>query len=253
MAIIQADNHSHSKGHQTGVNDWGQVLRATWSDFADRYSPNVIVTLLALLLLTPIAGAIMTSPKTIVIGIASGLTLVTWFGAYQIIRHLKPPPQEQQAMPDKRPDHGPPSISQSMVNSPSGIQAGRDVNIYQAPKPRHLTDEQRARLLLALRDSQNKGPIVVECFSGVSNSCVFASDLAKVLEAAGWPGRFRQLIGSTSQPPVGLIVRTRNIDKPPAHAASLRHALLSVDLTTESTADTGLDGESVVLVVGSAT
>jgi hypothetical protein len=108
----QADKHSKAKGkgQQPSEYSWRKVFSATRQGVSVRYWPNIIVTLVGVLLLTPLAGAIMRSPKTIVIGIAVGLILVICFGAYEIIQHIDSSP-----MPNPTPAPAP------IVNELHGI------------------------------------------------------------------------------------------------------------------------------------
>jgi len=94
----ESDRHAETEGaHQeSAVQRWRNASKRAGQDVIDRYWPNIIITILGVLILTPLAGVVMRSPRTIIIGIATGLTLIVWLAAYQIDRHLRMPPQKSE-------------------------------------------------------------------------------------------------------------------------------------------------------------
>ena len=90
----ESDKHVDAEGEQQkrAIQGWRYAVRSAGHQVHDRYWPNIIITILGVLILTPLAGVLMSSPRTIIIGIAAGLTLIIWLTAYQIDWHLRTPP-----------------------------------------------------------------------------------------------------------------------------------------------------------------
>jgi len=82
---------------------WRKAFEGTHKTFTERYWPNTIITIIGVLVLTPVAGIIMRSPKTIIAGIASGLTLAIWFAAYMLIQQFNVAPTPDHTPILKRP------------------------------------------------------------------------------------------------------------------------------------------------------
>jgi len=92
----ESDKHAETDGQHTesAVQRWRDAGKSARQDVIDRYWPNIIITILGVLILTPVAGVLMRSARTTIIGIAAGLTLIVWLVAYQIDRYLRMPPQK---------------------------------------------------------------------------------------------------------------------------------------------------------------
>jgi hypothetical protein len=142
--------------------------------------------------------------------------------------------RENRPMTIKKPNtEEPHSVNQSMVNSPGGIQAGRDVNIHQATQPRRLTAEQSTRLIETLSRIPQKGNIIIECFADVPDSCAFAVDFRKAFAAAGFGYDFKQTANRDPLPPKGLFLAVRSLEDAPPFATFVLQALNSIGLTVE--------------------
>jgi hypothetical protein len=125
------------------------------------------------------------------------------------------------------------SITQSMVNSPGGIQAGGNVTINQGIPPRRLTREQEAAFVEILKHNP-KGSVEISCIeSGGPEPCSFARQVAQLLESreAGWTVTFSPIMFGAGDPTKRipeLYILVHDAQNPPARAAVLQHALRSV-------------------------
>lgn len=157
------------------------------------------------------------------------------------------PVQEQNkpAMPSKA---SPPSINQTMIDSPGGIQAGGDVIVNQEPPQRKLTPEQRAKLL-SLLHSMPRPPIKILSMMGDTESMNFASELASVFRSAGWSvtGPNQAMLAGN---PKGLLIVVHSQDKAPAGAGDLQAALENTGFKAEGEANSGYPENSLALIVG---
>ena len=80
----------------------------------------------------------------------------------------------------------PRSLSQTMVNSPGGIQAGGNVNITNESATRLLTPSEKAQFAAAMRGVTG-GPVNIECsLAPGSKPCDVAEQMAGLLRNNGW-------------------------------------------------------------------
>jgi hypothetical protein len=146
-----------------------------------------------------------------------------------------------------------PSITQTMTNSPGGIQAAGNVTVNQGLQPRKLTAQQRALLIAALESFLQrvpKGPVKVTAVFGDGESIAFAEELTGVLEVAGWK------IDSTGQStfapkvPVGLFVMVHSRETAPLHGAALQRAFAAAGMPIGADVYSGVPIGVVELLVG---
>ncbi len=129
---------------------------------------------------------------------------------------------EAPSMPDKK-ENQTPSISQTMTNSPGGVQAGGNVTINQGKQPRTITTTQRSRCL-SMPQGKPKGSLTISCVLGDGESLSFARELEKLLRAAEWKIEdFRQV--NFNHTPKGILLQVRNQDDITDYADSLYQAL----------------------------
>jgi hypothetical protein len=140
-------------------------------------------------------------------------------------------------------------VSQTMTNSPGGIQVGGNLTVNQGVDRRKLTPEQRVRLIFALRDVPLKGPVNVMAVEGDSESIGFAEELAQTLEAAGWKV---ETIGRSlfTILPRGLFVIVHSAETAPKHAATLQYAFTNAGEPLPGQVYVGLRPGTVELLVG---
>lgn len=139
-------------------------------------------------------------------------------------------------------------INQSMTNSPGGVQAGRDVIINQAPADRHLTAEQKDKLLEILRNNP-KGKVGVTCHAIGGEPCNFAREIIDVLRSAGWVVEFNDhalIIGETQ----GLVIQIRSANSAPVRAVVLQQSLKTIGFAAVGQLDNSLNEDDVKLLVG---
>jgi hypothetical protein len=67
---------------------WKEIISGAWHDFSPGYLPNLLVSLI-FLLITPAIGAVMNKPKIIIGGFALGLTVCVWLVAIFLMRHTE--------------------------------------------------------------------------------------------------------------------------------------------------------------------
>jgi hypothetical protein len=125
-----------------------------------------------------------------------------------------------------------PAVTQTMTNSPGGIQAAGDVTINPFPPERHLTPQQRATFL-EITKGKPKGEIEMRCVAGSAlewQSCKFAKELQSLLIEAGWtvPSIGRAIY--LDDPPIGLSILVESAERAPAHAVVLQQSLGAIDL-----------------------
>jgi hypothetical protein len=142
----------------------------------------------------------------------------------------------------------PPSITQTMTNSPGGMQAGRDIIINQERK---LTREQRDLFLTTVRSSSGeKGLVTIESPWGDSEAAKFAEQLSGLLIEGGWRTAVSQA-GGYPQIPIGLIMLVRDKDRLPSTPAMLQFTLGLIGLKTDAhLGDESVQPGNIRLIVG---
>ncbi len=125
------------------------------------------------------------------------------------------------------------------------------LEVQERLKDRHLTTEQRARLLELLK-ANPKGAINVSCIAGSSaEPCNFADEIVAVLTEAGWQvdftGRGMIMVGGT---PVGVFIQVHNAAKAPIRAEVLQKALGAIDVEAGGVVSETMQEGTVNLVVG---
>src|ERR1051326_6025604 len=121
-----------------------------------------------------------------------------------------------------------PTTTQTMTNSPGGIQAGGNVTINQAPQPRHLTTQQQAKFLELLK-ANPKGEVELWYSISDSEAYNFALEIEDVLKKSGWKVNAdgRHII---SPPIVGLKMWVRSAQTAPISATALLNILDAIGL-----------------------
>lgn len=79
--------------YQKPSNQWRMIFKKVGQDFYTGWLPNYIVTIV-FVLCAPAIGLLMNTPKAIIIGVASGITIAVWATAFVMIRHISPPLME---------------------------------------------------------------------------------------------------------------------------------------------------------------
>lgn len=125
------------------------------------------------------------------------------------------------------------------------------LELQERTKQRHLTTEQRTRLLEILKANPNKGPIELGCPINNAEACSFAEEFRDVLRAAGWTVTglgYLPLPAKAS----GIILELRDAAKAPLRAGALAEALQSVGAEGPLTVspNPNVDGEYLSLIVG---
>lgn len=122
------------------------------------------------------------------------------------------------------------------------------IELQEKVKPRHLTAEQRARLLELLK-ANPKGTIHVSAVTGDAESIAFGRELAEVLSEAGWNVGFNDILtfGGT---PVGVFITLRSKENVPVRAIILQKALEQVGISAPAELNPNMPEDSVALVVG---
>src|SRR5215475_7920670 len=77
--------------YQRPSNQWRMIFKKVGQDFYTGWLPNYIVTIV-FVLCAPAIGLFMNTPKAIIIGVASGVTIAVWATAFVMIRHIPLPP-----------------------------------------------------------------------------------------------------------------------------------------------------------------
>ena len=123
------------------------------------------------------------------------------------------------------------------------------LELQERMKPRHLTPEQRARLLEILK-ATTKGNIKVSCAVSNEESCAFAVELANLLKAAGWSVTgVGQLVKGGKQ--AGIFLRRRSIEVEPTSVDVLLTAFSTIGFPLEMEIDGKIrEGVGLQLAVG---
>jgi hypothetical protein len=155
-------------------------------------------------------------------------------------------PQEQKPTP--------PTISQTMTNSPGGVQAGGNVIISSTIPPRVLTAAQENTIITALEAAPPSGQAVISCLvNDDQEPCNFARQLSKTLTSkAGWmiPRVVPRIgFGDSTKPVATLAVTVQNAEKPPAHALALRRGLTMAGIPSVGFADAELPDGLIEITV----
>jgi hypothetical protein len=90
----EAELNSEPKAdYQKPSKQWQVIFKEVGQDFYTGWLPNYIVTIV-FVLCAPAIGLLMNTPKAIIIGVASGITIAVWATAFVMIRHISPPMRE---------------------------------------------------------------------------------------------------------------------------------------------------------------
>jgi hypothetical protein len=76
------------------------------------------------------------------------------------------------------------TTTQTMINSPGAIQAGRDVIINSKPEPRRLTQAELDRMVELLRPYRGEKLFLI--MLGEQEANRFATQIGEIFRAAGW-------------------------------------------------------------------
>lgn len=71
--------------------EWKKIFTDAWREFSPGYLPNLVVSLI-FLLITPAIGAVMNKPKIIIGSLALGLTVLIWVLAIYLMRNASSQP-----------------------------------------------------------------------------------------------------------------------------------------------------------------
>jgi hypothetical protein len=102
------------------------------------------------------------------------------------------------------------------------------LEVQERLRPRHLPPELRQRLTDALRSSDVKGRIHVNCVDGDAEGCEYAREIRACLEAAGWP--LEPAGGMVGISGYGLLIMVRDDKTTPIRASALLRIMRSVAL-----------------------
>ncbi|HZR17351.1 MAG TPA: hypothetical protein VFE51_08490 [Verrucomicrobiae bacterium] len=147
----------------------------------------------------------------------------------------------------------------SMVGSyycASQSEKAKDALIASKISPRHLSKEQRAKLLAGLKEGSNKvkGRIIVQAGLFDPESMDFACEINEVLTNAGLRVHFpRALEGdaSLSIGPPGLHIAIKDISNPPPGAGYMQHCFMNAGLEAPGlTYSEPIEPSDIVVVVG---
>lgn len=142
--------------------------------------------------------------------------------------------------------------SQTMTNSPGGIQAGGDVIVNQAPPTRKLNEPQQM-LFSELLKSNPKGEITVSCIeNGSAEPCTFARQIVNLLKANGWTVvSFEPMIawGDPNKIIPEIYIQVQSNEHPPDRAKVLQHALKIAGYEAIGFAESSLGPDAVHLTV----
>jgi hypothetical protein len=124
------------------------------------------------------------------------------------------------------------------------------LELQERIKDRHLTTEQRARLVELLK-ANPKGKINVSCVGGSSpEPCIFASEIVDTLKLGGWDVEFSPCFISVGGIPVGLIIQVRSAEKAPIRAVVLQKALGEIGFAALGELQHSMDEQTVNFIVG---
>jgi hypothetical protein len=154
-------------------------------------------------------------------------------------------------MSDKKPDdqESPLSITQSMIDSPGGIQAGGNVTVHQAPPGRQITPPQAEQLRNALR-AIPKVPLVIQSLMLDSETQRLAEQLKVIFADAGWQlSRFLIHIPNAPQPAFGIEV-LQNSPKPKPLTVAVFEALKAIGLVCTPAFDRKLSDNELWINIG---
>jgi hypothetical protein len=125
------------------------------------------------------------------------------------------------------------------------------LELQRRVQDRHLTVEQREKLALSLaRDP--KGTISVVCVGGTPEPCVFAAEIAGLLQVAGWTVDFsgsNRGVVFVGGSPAGLLLQVQAAFMP--RGAALQQALRAVGLDVQGRLVPEAPEDSIELIVGS--
>ena len=231
-----------------GLKNW---LQKTYST----YWPNFIIGLITLFLGIPVA-VYMTNHKGAVYGIVIGFSLLAILTITSLIYYFArrkrsiglQAHKEPTTTAEKPTAERPPSINQTMSNSPGGIQnTGSNVNINQGRLRRELTEEKRA-IMSGVLNPAPKNAINIDFAFNDGEAHTFAVQLVNFLNSIGW----RATLGSPSiegtiQSGLGIFVQDRNLPG----AGALQLALERAGFPTSGSENPELPKGRMSLFVGS--
>lgn len=146
-----------------------------------------------------------------------------------------------------------PVITQTMTNSPGGVQVGGNLTVNQGRQQRTLTSDQRAKLIASSQSYLRQvpqGPVKVTAVMGDEESIAFAEELTKVLKDAGWKVQYFEQSTFVPTVPVGLSVMVRSRESAPIHGAALQRAFSDAGLIVPAGVYPGVPVGMVELLVG---
>jgi hypothetical protein len=123
------------------------------------------------------------------------------------------------------------------------------LELQERTKPRHLTDEQRIKLIDLLKQ-QPKGTIEIECIAGDKESCDFARQISDMLSFVGWKITSLGSLVIGGQPPSGLLIFFKDAMSTPTGAKALQEALLSVGFPALGQLHSEYPQDKLTLMVG---
>lgn len=188
---------------------------------------GIVMALLAMKPMKPVTRGVLMVFGILLIGAG------TWgiFGAHVVGSEPgEKKPSVQQTNPYQSPITISPQESQTMTDSPGGVQVMGDNNtVNQGPQPRRLTPAQEALFVQILRDNP-KGRVEVSCIeSGGPEPCDFARQLGRLLESedAGWTVTFSPIMLGAGDPAgtIPALYLEAQSDTPPLFAFVLKEAL----------------------------
>lgn len=110
-------------------DQWGVILKGALQEMRNAYLPNVAVTTI-FVLLAPCVGILMRTPKAIIYGAASGLTIFIWIIVYILVSQIpnlqtKWPlsPEPSQAPTD------PPQLNKAQLDVMTAIAKSEDSSL----------------------------------------------------------------------------------------------------------------------------
>lgn len=129
------------------------------------------------------------------------------------------------------------------------VEKTEEIRLRQLP--RHLTPEQRARLVEILKSSP-KGEVDIVCVLGDGEGFAFATELDGVLKAAGWTasgGGVSQVAYSGGNP-IGAGIIVHSSQTVPPYAAALQHAFELIGFPLPGAEKSDLPAGKVQLLIG---
>jgi hypothetical protein len=144
-------NAQTSTQNQKSPIQWRMVFKSVGQDFYAGWLPNYIVTIV-FVLCAPAIGLLMNTPKSIIIGVASGITIAVWATAFIMIHHIPSNSQtnaqsENQAINEQNAQMA--ERESNQLESPAVPQQPRPEGLAKGPQQTNKaipTKEDRAHL-----------------------------------------------------------------------------------------------------------